>query len=138
MSSKHATAPWFGVPEATQASLMLEAIQEEIATLPSSQQSTTFRLPTQEEISTIPLNPFKEEVTPEESLPSLWIQLRVIVLPNCPLSRNFWWLKKEKQSLPNLLPWTWRPSKGLANLLLATSVDGSIQAVHMVQYVPTP
>ena len=68
MSSKHASTPWFGAPEATQASLMLEAVQEEIDMPPSSQQSTQFWLPTQE-ISTIPLNPSTEEAAPDESLP---------------------------------------------------------------------
>ena len=62
MSSKHASAPWFGAPEATQASLMLEAVQEEIAVPPSSQQPT-------EGISTIPLNPSIEEAAPDNSLP---------------------------------------------------------------------
>ena len=52
----------------TQASLMLEAVQEEIDMPPSSQQSTQFWLPTQE-ISTIPLNPTTEEAAPDESLP---------------------------------------------------------------------
>ena len=70
MSSKHATAPWFGASEQTQASLMLAAIQEDID-VPSSQQppAPEFHLPTQEEISTVPLNPSTEEVAPEESLP---------------------------------------------------------------------
>ena len=71
MSSKHATAPWFGASEQTQASLMLAAIQEDIDTPSSSQQppAPEFRLPTQEEISTVPLNPSTEEAAPEESLP---------------------------------------------------------------------
>ena len=69
MSSKHASAPWFDAPEATQASLMLEAVQEEIAVPPSSQQPIEFRLPTQAEISTIPLNPSTEEAAPDDSLP---------------------------------------------------------------------
>ena len=43
MSSKHASAPWFNAPEATQASLMLEAVQEEIAVPPSSQQPIEFQ-----------------------------------------------------------------------------------------------
>ena len=70
MSSKHATAPWFGASEQTQASLMLAAIREDID-VPSSQQppAPEFHLPTQEEISTVPLNPSTEEVAPEESLP---------------------------------------------------------------------
>ena len=68
MSSKHASAPWFGAPEANQASLILEAVQEEIAAPPSLQQPTEFRLPTQEEISTIPLNPSTEEAAPDDSL----------------------------------------------------------------------
>ena len=69
MSSKHTSAPWFNAPEATQASLMLEAVQEEIAVPPSSQQPIKFRLPTQAEISTIPLNPSTEEAAPDDSLP---------------------------------------------------------------------
>ena len=68
MSSKHATAPWFGASEQTQASLMLAAIQEDID-VPSSQQPIESRLPTQAEISTIPLNPSTEEVAPDDSLP---------------------------------------------------------------------
>ena len=68
MSSKHATAPWFGASEQTQASLMLAAIQEDID-VPSSQQPIEFRLPTQAEISTMPLNPSKEEAAPDDSLP---------------------------------------------------------------------
>ena len=65
MSSKHATTPWFGASEQTQASLMLAAIQEDID-VPSSQQppAPEFHLPTQEEISTVPLNPSTEEVAP--------------------------------------------------------------------------
>ena len=68
MSSKHATAPWFGASEQTQASLMLAAIQEDID-VPSSQQPIESRLPTQAEISTIPLNPSTEEAAPDDSLP---------------------------------------------------------------------
>ena len=68
MSSKHATAPWFGASEQTQASLMLAAIQEDIY-VPSSQQPIESRLPTQAEISTIPLNPSTEEAAPDDSLP---------------------------------------------------------------------
>ena len=68
MSSKHATAPWFGASEQTQASLMLAAIQEDID-MPSSQQPIESRLPTQAEISTIPLNPSTEEAAPDDSLP---------------------------------------------------------------------
>ena len=73
MSSKHATAPWFGASEPTQASLMLAAIQEDldVDAPPSSQQTPApaIRLLTQEEISTVPLNPSTEEAAPEESLP---------------------------------------------------------------------
>ena len=71
MSSKHATAPWFGASEQVQASLMLASVQEGIDMPPSSQQPSApeFRLPTQEEISTIPLNPSTDEAAPEESLP---------------------------------------------------------------------
>ena len=68
MSSKHATAPWFGASEQTQASLMLAAIQEDID-VPSSQQPIESWLPTQAEISTIPLNPSTEEAAPDDSLP---------------------------------------------------------------------
>ena len=71
MSSKHASVPWFGASEQTQASLMMAAIQEDLDTPSSSQQPSApeFRLPTQEEISTVPLNPPVEEAAPEESLP---------------------------------------------------------------------
>ena len=73
MSSKHTTAPWFGASEPMQASLMLAAIQEDldVDAPPSSQQmlAPDVRLPTQEEISTVPLNPSTEEAAPEESLP---------------------------------------------------------------------
>ena len=71
MSSKHATAPWFGASEQTQASLMLAAIQEDIDAPSSSQQppAPEFCLPTQEEISTVPINPSVEEAAPLESLP---------------------------------------------------------------------
>ena len=48
---------------------MLEAVREEIAAPPSSQQTTKFRLPTEEEISTITLNPSTEEAAPDDSLP---------------------------------------------------------------------
>ena len=36
MSSKHSLVPWFGAPEATQASLMLAAIQEDVSAPGSS------------------------------------------------------------------------------------------------------
>ena len=59
MSSKHSSVPWFGAPEATQASLMLAAIQEGISASGSSQEPTgvkaevpLVRLPHPEEIST--------------------------------------------------------------------------------------
>ena len=50
---------------------MLAAIQEDIDAPPSSQQppAPEFRLPTQEEISTVPINPSVEEAAPLESLP---------------------------------------------------------------------
>ena len=50
---------------------MLAAIQEDIDTPSSSQQppAPEFHLPTQGEISTVPLNPSTEEAAPEESLP---------------------------------------------------------------------
>ena len=40
MSSKHSSVPWFGAPEAMQASLMLAAIQEDISAQESSQEPT--------------------------------------------------------------------------------------------------
>ena len=76
MSSKHSLVPWFGAPEATQASLMLAAIQEGISAPGSSQEPTgveaevpLVQLPHPEEISTIPLRPSQEEDPLEESLP---------------------------------------------------------------------
>ena len=76
MSSKHSSVPWFGAPEATQASLMLAAIQEDISAPGSSQESMGVKaeaplvqLPHPEEISTIPLHPNQEEDPLEESLP---------------------------------------------------------------------
>ena len=76
MSSKHSSVPWFGAPEATQASLMLAAIQEDISAPGSSQEPTgveaeipLVRLPLPEEISTILLHPTQEEDPLEEFLP---------------------------------------------------------------------
>ena len=76
MSSKHSLVPWFGAPEATQASLMLAAIQVDISAPGSSQEPTgveaevpLVRLPLPKEISTIPLHPTQEEGPLEESLP---------------------------------------------------------------------
>ena len=69
MASKHATAPWYGAPEATQASLIMQSVQEEIAAPSTATQKVEFRLPTQEEISTVPLKPTVMEEPPEESLP---------------------------------------------------------------------
>ena len=76
MSSKHSSVPWFGAPEATQASLMLGAIQEDISAPGSSQEPTgvevevpLVQLLRPEEISTIPLRPTQEEDPLEESLP---------------------------------------------------------------------
>ena len=76
MSLKHSSVPWFGAPEATQASLMLAAIQEGVSASGSSQEPTgvetevpLVRLPRLEEISTIPLRPSQEEDPLEESLP---------------------------------------------------------------------
>ena len=76
MSLKHSSVPWFGAPEATQASLMLAAIQEDISAPGSSQEPTgveaevpSVQLPRPEEISTIPLRPTQEEDPLEESLP---------------------------------------------------------------------
>ena len=40
MSSKHSSVPWFGALEATQASLMLATVQEDISALGSSQEPT--------------------------------------------------------------------------------------------------
>ena len=76
MSSKHSSVPWFGSPEATQASLMLATIQEDISAPGSSQEPTGVKaevplvqLPRPEEICTIPLHPTHEEDPLEESLP---------------------------------------------------------------------
>ena len=76
MSLKHSLVPWFGAPEATQASLMLAAIQEDISAPESSQEPTgvkaevpSVQLPRPKEISTIPLRPTQEEDPLEESLP---------------------------------------------------------------------
>ena len=69
MASKHATAPWYGASETTQASLILQSVQEEIAAPTAATQEVEFRLPTQEEISTVPLKPTVVEKPPEESLP---------------------------------------------------------------------
>ena len=65
MASKHPTVPWYRAPETTEASLMLKSLQEEIA----ASQEAEFRLPMQEEISTVPLKPTVVEEPPEESLP---------------------------------------------------------------------
>ena len=76
MSSKHSLMSWFGAPEATQASLMLATIQEEISTPGSSQEPTgveaevpLVQLPRPKEISTIPLHPTQKEDPLQESLP---------------------------------------------------------------------
>ena len=71
MSSKHATVLGSALQSRLKASLMLAAIQEDINAPSSSQQppALEFRLPTQEEISTVPLNSSTEEAAPEESLP---------------------------------------------------------------------
>ena len=76
MSSKHSSVPWFGAPEATQASLMLAALQEEVSESMPSQEPVKVEvevplvcLPHPEEISTIPLHPSQEEEPLEESLP---------------------------------------------------------------------
>lgn len=69
MASVHPTAPWYGAPEATEASLMLKSLQEEISAPPAATQEVEFRLPSQEEISTVPLKPTVVEEPPEESLP---------------------------------------------------------------------
>ena len=76
MASKHQTAPWYGASETTQASLMLRSLQEEISEpstatqeVPDEPPEVEFHLPTQEEISTVPLKPTVVEEPPEESLP---------------------------------------------------------------------
>ena len=76
MSSKHSSVPWFGAPEATQASLMLATVQEDISAPESSQEPSgvkaevpSVQLPRPEEVSTIPLCPTQEEDPLEESLP---------------------------------------------------------------------
>ena len=76
MTSKHSSVPWFGAPEATQASLMLAAVQEDISAPGSSQKPTgveaevpLVQLSRPKEISTILLHPTQEEDPLEESLP---------------------------------------------------------------------
>ena len=76
MSSKHSTVPWFGAPEAAQASLMLAAIQEEVSAPAMSQEPVGAKaevplthLPHPEEISMVPLHPVQEDGPLEESLP---------------------------------------------------------------------
>ena len=69
MASEHPTAPWYGAPETTEASLMLKSLQEEISAPPAATQEVEFRLPSQKEISTVPLKPAAVEEPPEESLP---------------------------------------------------------------------
>ena len=98
MSSKHATAPWFGASEQTQASLMLAAIQEDID-VPSSQQppAPEFHLPTQEEISTVPLNPS----TLKSPCP-IHRTLRRNCLPN--RSKSSLLPPKRKRELPQVTP----------------------------------
>ena len=75
MSSKHSSVPWFSALEATQASLMLATIQEDISAPGSSQEPTgveaevpLVQLPRPKEISTIPLCPTQEEDPLEKSL----------------------------------------------------------------------
>ena len=70
------TVPWFGAPEAAQASLMLAAIQEEVSAPVLSQEPVGVKaevplthLPRPEEISMVPLRPVQEEGPLEESLP---------------------------------------------------------------------
>ena len=69
MVGKHPTAPWYGASEPTQATLMLKSLQEEISAPTSSTEKVDFKLPSQEEISTVPLKPAVVEEPPEESLP---------------------------------------------------------------------
>ena len=77
-ASKHKTAPWYGASKTTQASLILKSVQEEIvapaiaaeqAPTATATQKAEFRLPSQEEISTVPLKPTVVEEPPEESIP---------------------------------------------------------------------
>ena len=107
MSSKHSSVPWFGAPEATQASLMLAAIQEDISAPGSSQEPTgverevsLVRLPHPEEISTIPLHPTQEEDPLEGSLPFAPDRPKKILPPN--KNRNCW-RKGEQHPGPLLL-----------------------------------
>ena len=67
MADKHQTVPWYGMSEKTQASLLLQSLQEEVSTTVA--QTVEFKLPSQEEISTVPLKPTVVEEPPEESLP---------------------------------------------------------------------
>ena len=67
MADKHPTVPWYGASEKTQASLLLQSLQEEVAT--TSAQKVEFKLPSQAEISTVPLKSTVVEEPPEESLP---------------------------------------------------------------------
>lgn len=76
MASSHPTAPWYGASEITQATLMLQSLQEEVSApstttqeAPDKPSEVGFRLPTQEEISTVPLKPTVVDEPPEESLP---------------------------------------------------------------------
>ena len=67
MADKHQTVPWYGASEKTQASLLLQSLWEEVST--TIAQKVKFKLPSQEEISTVPLKPTVVEEPPEESLP---------------------------------------------------------------------
>ena len=76
MSAKHPKDPWFGAPEATQASFMLAAFQEEasvpesaLSQNPEEVQIPTIYLPRPDEISTTPIRPTEEEAPLEETLP---------------------------------------------------------------------
>ena len=68
MLAKHAQVVWFGTPEATQASLLLSAMQEE-ASAPTS--DATLAPPEVEvEISTDPIHPTLDTVEGTEDIPS--------------------------------------------------------------------
>ena len=114
---------------------MLEAVQGEIAAPPSSQQPTKFWLPTQEEISTIPLNPSTEEAAPDDSLPFTQDVEEDNDPLNCLLNRNknSWMLRRKKRSMLNLLLQAWKPSSKLLNLPLVTAVPGNM---HVTLKVP--
>ena len=67
MSAKHAQVLWFGAPEATQASSLLSAIQEEAATPDLAQ--TPASTDVEVKISTDPTPDIADVEPPEDSLP---------------------------------------------------------------------